>query len=111
MAEPSAAGQNLLERGHEPVCVPPLEHERRADLQRVAVAARRPDQHAVLAHPLDDLLRGRRVGLGRAWTDDLDTDREADPADLADHRRACGDVAQAARQILPYPGGVLDEAL
>ena len=59
-----------------------LEDERRPDLERVCRAAGRANEHRPLTHALDDLLRRRTIGLGRAGVNDFDADGQADAAHL-----------------------------
>src|SRR4051794_33801609 len=79
--------QDALEGRHEQVRMLPLEYERRPNLERVSVTTGGPDQDARVSHPFDDLLRRCGVRFGRSRPNDLDADREADAADLADERR------------------------
>jgi len=88
------------------------EWHRRADLQDIVVEPDAADQHAALAHEIDEPfgLR-RRGGLGLAIADQLDREEHPGAAHIPDEHVPVREFLKLRQRIAAYGDGILQQAL
>ena len=105
------AAHDFRQPFEEEICIIATEAQRRTDLQAVAKATGRANQHALKLQVIDNATRQLRIRISAVWPGKLDGVEQSGAANVGDGREILGQLAQSGTQIVPVALGVVHQGL